>query len=183
MKIISTKAKYEKNAIPKLKEEFGYTNIFAVPKIQRVVVNVGIGKIEKEKEKIKEIFETIKTITGQNPVMTKSRKSISGFKVREGADVGIKVTLRGKNMWSFIDKLINVSYPRTRDFQGVKMSSVGDSGDLSVGIREQIVFPEISPEDVKNIFSLQVTIVTTAKSKKEGEVLFKSVGFPFMEEK
>jgi len=178
MKIINSKTKYAENAVAKLKKEFGYTNVLAIPKIEKVIVNVGIGRLEKEKEKIKDIVETIKIITGQAPAMTKARKSISGFKVREGSVVGVKVTLRGKRMWDFIDRLVNIAYPRTRDFQGIKLSSVGDQGDLNLGIKEQIVFPEISPEEVNNIFSLQVNVKTTAKSKKEGETLFRALRFP-----
>jgi large subunit ribosomal protein L5 len=182
MNITNTKIKYQKEVVDKLKKEFGYTNVLAVPRIEKAIVNVGIGRLEKEKEKVKDIVETIRMITGQAPAMTKARKSISGFKVREGSSVGVKVTLRGKNMWSFIDKLVNIAYPRTRDFQGIKLSSVSAEGDLNLGIKEQIVFPEISPEEVKNIFSLQVNIKTTAKTKEEGDFLFRELGFPLKEE-
>jgi large subunit ribosomal protein L5 len=181
MKITNTRVKYEKEAVAKLKEGFGYSNVFSVPKIEKVIVNVGIGRLEKEKEKVKDIVETIRVITGQNPTMTKARKSISGFKVREGSDVGVKVVLRGKNMWHFLDKLINIAYPRTRDFQGVKISSVSSEGDLNLGIKEQIVFPEITPEEVRSIFSLQVNVKTTAKNKEEGEALFRALGVPLKE--
>ncbi len=183
MKIVNTREKYEKEAVAKLTEQFGYSNVFSVPRIEKVTVNVGIGKLEKEKERVKEIVETIKMITGQAPAMTQSRKSISGFKVREGQQVGVKVTLRGKKMWDFLDRLIHVAYPRTRDFQGVGVSGVGMRGNLNLGIREQIVFPEISPEEVKNIFSLQVNISNSATSREEGEALFRALGFPFAEEK
>lgn len=182
MKIVNTKDKYEKEAVSKLKKEFSYDNVFSIPRIEKVVVNVGIGKIEKEKERIKEIVETIRTITGQAPAMTQARKSISGFKVREGSNVGVKVTLRGKRMWDFLDRLINVAYPRTRDFQGVSLSGLGARGNLNLGIREQIVFPEVNPEEVRNIFSLQVNIVNSAKSREEGEALFRAIGFPFVAE-
>jgi len=181
MNITNTKVKYEKEAIAKLMEEFDYSNVFSVPKIEKVTVNVGIGRLEKEKEKIREIVETIQMITGQAPTMTKSRKSISGFKVREGSSVGVKVTLRGKKMWDFIDRLVNIAYPRTRDFQGIKVSCIGMRGNLNLGIKEQIVFPEISPEEIRNIFSLQVNISNTANSREEGEALFRALGFPLVE--
>ncbi|HFC76628.1 MAG TPA: 50S ribosomal protein L5 [Candidatus Moranbacteria bacterium] len=181
MKIVNSKIKYNKTVVPSLEKEFGYKNALAVPKVKKVIVNVGIGKLEKEKEKIKDIVEAISNITGQKPLMTKARKSISGFKVREGSSVGVKVTLRGKRMWDFIDRLNNVAFPRTRDFQGIKISSVSTEGDLNIGIKEQIVFPEISAEEVRNIFGLQINVVTTANNKKEGEMLFRLLGFPLEE--
>lgn len=181
MKIINAKGKYIEKVVPELEKKFGYDNFLAVPKIKKVIINVGIGKLEKEKEKVKDIVESISIITGQKPLMTKSRKSISGFKVREGANVGVKVTLRGKRMWNFIDKLNNIAFPRTRDFQGIKISSISKEGDLNIGIKEQIIFPEISAEEAKNIFSLQVNIVTTTNNNKEGEELFRLLGFPIEE--
>ncbi len=183
MKIINSKIKYKEKVVPELRKEFGYKNIFAVPKVKKVVVNVGIGRFDKEKERIREIVEAIKVITGQKPLMTRARKSISGFKVREGAEVGVKVTLRGNRMWDFIDKLNNVAFPRTRDFQGIKISAVSNEGDLNIGIKEQIVFPEISAEEVNNIFSLQINVVSTAKNKEEGEKLFRLLGFPLESKK
>jgi len=181
MKIVSSKTKYAEIAVPKLKETFGYKNKFSIPAIKKVVVNVGIGKIGKEKDKINEIVEALRAITGQKPVMTKAKKSISGFKVREGSEVGIKVTLRGKRMWDFIDRLNNAVYPRTRDFQGIKRSSVSKEGDLNLGIKEHIVFPEISAEDARFIFGLQISVATTATKKEEGDILFNLLGFPLQE--
>lgn len=183
MKIVSSKTKYKEVVVPKLKETFGYANPLSIPTIKKVVVNIGIGKLGKEKEKINEMVEVVRAITGQNPLMTKARKSISGFKVREGSEVGIKVTLRGKRMWDFIDRLNNVVYPRTRDFQGVKVSSVSKEGDLNLGIKEHIVFPEISAEDARFIFGLQVNVATTAKTQAEGDVLFRTLGFPLQDKK
>ncbi len=181
MKIENAKIKYKEKVVPELMKEFGYKNHMAVPKIKKVVLNVGIGRFDKEKEKKNDIVEAVRTITGQQPLMTRARKSISGFKVREGAEVGVKVTMRGQRMWDFIDKLNNIVFPRTRDFQGVKNSSVSSEGDLNVGIKEQIVFPEISAEEVKNIFSLQVSVSTTTKNREEGEKLFRLLGFPLQE--
>nr|AMR06863.1 ribosomal protein L5 [uncultured bacterium] len=183
MKIVNSKTKYKEVVVPKLKEVFGYTNPMAIPVIKKAVINIGIGKLGKEKEKINEMVAVVRSITGQRPLMTKAKKSISGFKVREGAEVGIKTTLRGKRMWDFIDRLNNVVYPRTRDFQGIKVSSVSNDGDLNLGIKEHIVFPEISAEDAKFIFSLQVNISTTAKDKEQGDLLFRTLGFPLQDKK
>jgi len=183
MKMVNAKTKYEKVAVPKLKEAFGYKNKMSIPFLVKLVVNIGIGKLGKEKEKINDMVEAMRAITGQKPLMTKAKKSISGFKVREGSEVGIKVTLRGKRMWDFIDRLNNVAYPRTRDFQGLKLSSVSKEGDLNLGIKEHIVFPEISAEDAKFIFGLQVNVTTTAHTKEEGEVLFRALGFPLQDKK
>jgi large subunit ribosomal protein L5 len=183
MKMVNAKTKYKEVVVPKLIETFGYKNTMSVPRIVKLVVNIGIGKLGKEKEKINDMVEAVRAITGQNPLMTKAKKSIAGFKVREGSEVGIKTTLRGKRMWDFIDRLNNVAYPRTRDFQGVKASSVSKEGDLNLGIKEHIVFPEISAEDARFIFGLQINVVTTAKTQEEGDVLFRTLGFPLQDKK
>lgn len=181
--MVNAKAKYKDVVVPKLVENFGYKNKMSIPHIVKVVVNIGIGKLGKEKEKINDMVEAVRAITGQRPLMTKAKKSIAGFKVREGTEVGIKTTLRGKRMWDFIDRLNNVAYPRTRDFQGVKASSVSKEGDLNLGIKEHIVFPEISAEDARFIFGLQINVVTTATTQAEGDVLFRTLGFPLQEKK
>ena len=154
----------------------------AVPRIKKAVVNVGIGKIIKEGDKIDEVVNSIAAITGQKPLKTKARKAISGFKVREGMEVGVKVTLRGKRMWQFIDRFINATLPRTRDFQGIDRKSVDKGGSINIGIKEHMIFPEISPERVKHTFGLQVTISTDANSQEEGLELFKLLGFPIKSE-
>ncbi|TAK94981.1 50S ribosomal protein L5 [Patescibacteria group bacterium] len=177
-KILSTKERYQVQVVPAMMEAFQYTNQMAVPKIQKIVLNVGIGKIQKETERIEEIMNVLRQISGQNPVKTKSRKAISGFKIREGLEIGVKVTLRGKRMWDFLDRLINVALPRTRDFQGIPFSGIDQGGCLNIGIKEHTIFPEVVLERVKNIFSLQVNVVTNAKSQAEGEVLFRGLGFP-----
>lgn len=159
-------------------EKFGYKNSMAVPRVLKVVVNAGIGKFIKESDKVEEIINGIGEITGQKPVKTKARKAISGFKIRQGLEIGVKVTLRGKRMWQFIERLVNVALPRTKDFQGIEEKSVDKKGNLNIGIREHTIFPEISAEKVKNIFSFQVTVVTNAKSRDEGRELFKLLGFP-----
>lgn len=182
MNIVSAKEIYSQKAASEMTKHFGYSNVMAVPRIQKVVVNVGIGKIIKENEKIDEIMESLRAITGQQPVKTKSKKAIAGFKVRQGMEIGIKTTLRGKRMWEFIDRVIHVTLPRTRDFQGISRKAVDESGNLNIGIKEHTIFPEISPERVRHIFGLQITVVTTAKSKKEGLELFKLIGVPLKSE-
>jgi large subunit ribosomal protein L5 len=176
------KEKYIEDVILTMKEKFGYKDIMAVPKLSKVVVNVGIGKYIKENDKVEEVVQGIIDITGQKPVKTKAKKAISGFKTREGLEVGVKVTLRGKRMWQFIERLINVALPRTRDFQGIDEKSVDSKGNLNLGIKEHTIFPEISAEKVKNIFSFQVNVVSTAKNKEEGMALFKALGFPIKAE-
>ena len=176
--MLNTKEKYSKKAIPAMKEKFGYTNNLAVPRIEKVVVNVGTGKIYKEADKVEEIINSIAEISGQRPIRAKARKAVAGFKIRQGLEIGAKVTLRGKRMWQFIDRLINIALPRIRDFQGIEAKSIDEKGNLNIGMKEHIVFPEVSAEKVKNIFSLQVTVVTSAKSREEGIELFKLLGFP-----
>ncbi|MDH4330810.1 MAG: 50S ribosomal protein L5 [Candidatus Moranbacteria bacterium] len=179
MKIVSAKTKYNKEIVENLKKELGYKNNMSVPKIEKITINVGTGKFLKESEKIKEIQEALAVIAGQAPVKTKAKKAIAGFKTRAGLEIGMKITLRGKKMWDFFDRLINVSIPRTRDFQGIKRSSVGRDGNLNLGIRDHVIFPEIVPEQVKFPFSLQVVISSTAKTQEEGMKLFELMGVPF----
>lgn len=177
------KEKYNKEVISEMKKKFGFKNNLQVPVIEKVVVNAGIGKYIKDANMIKETVEALKTITGQKPVLTKSRKSIAGFKIREGLEVGVKVTLRGARKWEFLDRLVGASIPRIRDFQGIKETAIDEGGNLNIGIKEHTVFPEILPENVKNIMSLQVNVVTTAKNKEEGRELFRLLGFPIKFEK
>lgn len=179
MKILDAKSKYNKEVLKALKEEFGYANDLSVPKIEKVTINVGVGKFLKEPGKIDEIFESLVAITGQRPQRTQAKKAIAGFKTRTGMEIGIKVTLRGKKMWDFIDRMINVAIPRTRDFQGIKKSSVGRDGNLSVGIRDHVIFPEIVPEQASFPFSFQVVMSSTAKNQEEGLKLFELIGVPF----
>jgi len=180
MKHISIKEKYSKEAIETMKEKFSFKNALQVPRIQKVVVNAGIGKFIKDSSMIKDIVESMQTIAGQKAVLTKSKKSIAGFKIREGLEVGVKVTLRGKRMWQFLDRLVGVAIPRIKDFQGIKNSSVDANGNLNIGIKEHIIFPEILAENVKNIFSLQVVVTTNAKNREEGLELFRVLGFPII---
>lgn len=174
----SLKEKYIKEVIPGMIGKFGYKNKMAVPRLKKVVINVGTGKFSKEADKIDEVINGITQISGQKPVKTKARKAISGFKIRQGLEIGVKATLRGKRMWQFIERLVNIALPRTRDFQGIEEKSVDEKGNLNIGIKEHTIFPEIPAEKVKNVFSFQVTVVTNARGKEEGKELFKLLGFP-----
>lgn len=181
MKASLLKKKYI-GAIPELEKALGKGNVFSLPKIAKVTVNVGVGKFLKEQSRVDEILETLSAITGQKPVLTKARKAIAGFKIREGLEVGAKVTLRGHRMWGFLDRLFFATLPRVRDFQGIPKSAIDGAGNANIGLREHVIFPEIIPEKVQTIFGLQITITTTAKDKKEGEALFRALGFPFQVE-
>ncbi|MDX9893138.1 MAG: 50S ribosomal protein L5 [Patescibacteria group bacterium] len=175
----SLKEKYQKEILPALKKEFGYVNNLAVPKIEKVIVNIGAGQGLKD-PKFNEVAEdTLRRITGQKPVKTVAKKSISNFKIREGLVVGMMVTLRGERMWDFIDKLINVTLPRIRDFRGLDPKSIDPQGNLSLGFKEHISFPEIKSDEVEKIHGLQVTVVTTAKDQTSGLALLSALGFPF----
>lgn len=176
------KEKYAKEVIPKMKEHFGYRNNLAVPRLTKVVINIGIGKFRDDQKFVEAIENNLKRITGQKPVYTLSKKSISAFKVRSGDKVGLKVTLRGKRLHQFLDKLINVTFPRVRDFQGIDAKkSLDQQGNLNIGFKEQIVFPEIKSDEIEKIHGLEVALTTTAKSWAEGYFLLKYLGFPFKE--
>ncbi len=176
--------KYKKEVIPTMMERFGYTNPMAVPRIEKVLVNTGFGKLisgksSDERKKIQEaILHDLALICGQWPTLTKAKKSIAGFKIRKGMSLGAMVTLRRKRMNDFLERLINIVLPRLRDFQGIDPKSFDRNGNLTIGIKEHIAFPEISPEKVKNIFGLEITVVTTAKTREEGIELLKLLGFP-----
>lgn len=177
-KMKDIRKKYKEEATPEMKKKFGFKNDFEVPKIKKAVVNIGIGKFINDSSRVEEISKIVAVITGQKPLMTKAKTSISGFKIREGLQIGIKVTLRNKRMWNFIEKLVGATLPRIKDFRGIKESAIDNSGNLNLGIKEHLIFPEILPEQVKDIFSLEVTIVTDAKDKEKGTALFKALGFP-----
>lgn len=182
MNITPAKEKYAKTVQAEMMKKFGYKSVMAVPRIQKVVVNVGIGKLVKENDKIEEVVSSLTAITGQKPVKTKARKAIAGFKIREGMEVGVKVTLRGVRMWQFIDRVVAATLPRTRDFQGLNRKAVDKGGSLNIGLREHTIFPEISPERVKHIFGMQITVSTSAHTQEEGLELFKLLGFPLKSE-
>lgn len=171
--------KYQKEVIDKLKQEFGYKNIFEVPRLEKVVINVGVGKGIKDSAFLETVDNTLRRISGQKPIKTKAKKSISGFKIRKGMEIGMKVTIRGSRMYEFVDKLINISFPRVRDFRGINPSSVDKSGNLSVGFKEHLVFGEITSAELERIHGLEVCVVTTAKTRDEGLRLLTLLGFPF----
>ncbi len=171
--------KYKKHIIPELKEKFGYKNALEAPRLIKAVVNVGFGRHVKEKSYIDNVVDGLKRITGQKPVLTKAKKSISSFKIREGMVIGACVTLRGPRMHDFVDKLINISFPRVRDFRGLNEKAVDRAGNLTVGFREHLPFPEIKADEVENIFGLEICLATTAKTREEGLELFRQMGFPF----
>jgi len=170
--------KYKKVAIPKMKEILGYKNDLALPKIEKVTINTGTSKFMQDEKAIEEIIKSISFIAGQKPVFTKAKKAVAGFKVREGMNIGLMVTLRKRKMSDFIDRLIHLALPRSRDFRGIDQKSVDQNGNLTIGIKEHIIFPEISHENVRDIFGMEVTVKTTAKNQKEGLELFKLLGFP-----
>ena len=173
---------YKKQIIPKTKEKFDYKNDLAVPKLDKVVVNVGFGRHAKEKDYIEKVESSLARITGQRPVPTKAKKSISAFKIRQGMTIGAMVTLRGQRMYDFVEKLIHVSFPRIRDFRGISERQVDREGNLTVGFREHLAFPEIRADEVDNVHGLEVTVVTTTKTREEGLELLKLLGFPFKKE-
>ena len=179
------KQKYLKKVVPELVKKFDYQNKMAVPKIEKVVVNSGLSraKTEKNSKYVDMVRQTITKITGQRPVKNLAKKSIAGFKIREGMPVGISTTLRGQKMYDFIDKLINISLPRIRDFRGLKTQSIDQQGNLSIGLKEQVIFPEINQENLESTHGLQVVITTTTQSKEKALELFKLLGFPFFREK
>lgn len=185
MAIISIKEKYKKVAVPQMKEKFGYKNVMSIPKIEKVVINIGFGKVISPKTKDEQrkfgeyILSNLSSICGQKPVLTVARKSISSFKLREGSVIGSKVTLRGKRMNDFLEKLVNVVLPRSRDFLGINPKSIDGAGNLNLGVKEHIAFPEISPEKSPIILGMEITIVTSAKTREAGLQLFKLLDFPF----
>jgi large subunit ribosomal protein L5 len=173
------KEKYTKSVIPQLMKEFSYSNVMQVPKIEKVVVNVGIGEYVQNPKILEHVIRDISNITGQKPIVTKAKRSIAGFKLRQGMPNGIKVTLRGNRMYEFLDKLITLNLPRIRDFRGVSPRGFDGRGNFSLGLKEQLIFPEIDYDKIDKIRGLQITIITTAKTDKEGKALLTCIGFPF----
>lgn len=181
MKTPLVKTTYSEKAIPGLKKDLGLKNPLSVPRIAKVVVNVGVGKILKDQKRVDEVIKSLEAITGQKVLMTKARKAIAGFKIREDLEIGARTTLHGKHMWAFLDRLFNIALPRVRDFQGIPKKSVDHAGNLNLGIKDHSIFSEIVPEKIQHVFSFQVTVVTTAKNKEEGEVLFRYLGVPLQQ--
>ncbi len=164
---------------PALRKEFGLANDLQVPRIEKVVVNIGVGEALENAKALDAAVEDMTTITGQKPVVAKARRSIANFKLREGRDIGVRVTLRGERMWSFFDRLVNVALPRTRDFRGISPNAFDGRGNYTLGIREQIIFPEIHYEKIDKLRGLEVTIVTSAPNDEQGRRLLQLMGMPF----
>lgn len=178
----SLKERYKKEIVPALQKELGLDNVMQVPRLQKIVLNIGIGKSQGDAKVLDAAVEDLTTITGQKPVVTKARKSIANFKLREGVAIGVKVTLRGDRMWSFYDRLVNVALPRVRDFRGISANAFDGRGNYTMGFSEQLIFPEIQYDNIEQVRGLEVTIVTSARSDDEGRQLLKLMGMPFKKE-
>ena len=170
---------YRDEVKPQLKEDMGYKNIMEVPKVEKVIINMGIGDAKDNPKLLDNAMENLTQITGQQPVVTKAKKSVANFKIRKGMPIGCKVTLRGERMYHFLDKLINVAFPRVRDFSGVSAKAFDGRGNYTIGIKEQMVFPEIEYDDVERIQGMDIIINTTAETDEEGKELLKYLGMPF----
>jgi large subunit ribosomal protein L5 len=170
---------YKEKVIPALQSEFAYKNVMQVPKVTKITLNMGVAEAVADKKQIENAVRDLTAIAGQKPVVTKARKSIAGFKIRDGWPIGCKVTLRSERMWEFLDRLIAVSIPRIRDFRGLNGKSFDGRGNYSMGVREQIMFPEIEYDKVDAIRGLDITITTSAETDEEGKALLKAFSFPF----
>jgi large subunit ribosomal protein L5 len=177
--VLRLKHKYEQEVVPVMMKKFNYQNKMAVPKIEKIIINMGLGKARDDAKIVEEATEVIATITGQKPIITKSKKSISNFSIRKGMPVGCKVTLRKGRMYEFLDRLINVALARIRDFQGTSPNSFDGRGNYTLGIKEQLIFPEIEFDKVKTYLGMNITIVTNAQSDEEAKELLSLIGMPF----
>jgi large subunit ribosomal protein L5 len=171
--------RYKEEVVPKMMEKFNYTSVMEVPKIEKIVVNMGVGDAIQNSKLLDAAVEDLTAITGQKPVITRAKKSIANFKLREGMSIGAKVTLRGKRMYEFYDKLVSISLPRVRDFRGISANSFDGRGNYTIGIKEQLIFPEINYDKVLKIRGMDIVIVTTAKTDEEGRALLSLLGMPF----
>ncbi|MEY4418693.1 MAG: 50S ribosomal protein L5 [Betaproteobacteria bacterium] len=178
---VRLKAKYKSTIAPALKSEFGFKNPMMVPTLSKVIVNMGVGDAARDSKLIEGAIRDLVTITGQKPQVTKARKSIAQFKLREGQPIGAHVTLRGDRMWEFADRLLSISLPRIRDFRGLSPKQFDGRGNYTFGLTEQVVFPEIEQDKVDRPRGMDITFVTTAKNDDEGRALLKALGFPFKE--
>ena len=170
---------YNKTVVPALMKEYKYSTVMAVPRLEKIVINIGAGDGSKDEKFITAAVKDLEAISGQKPVVTKARKSIAGFKIREGQPVGVKVTLRGENMYYFFEKLVKVGLPRVRDFRGVSDRAFDGKGNYTIGIKEQLIFPEIEYDDVVKVRGMDIIFVTTAKSNEEAKSLLAGFGMPF----
>ena len=171
--------KYKDEVISQLMKDFSLNNVMQVPKLERIVVNMGIGEAVQNAKLIESAVEELTAITGRKPVVTRAKKSIAGFKLREGMPIGVMVTLRGEQMYDFLDRLVTIALPRTRDFKGLSPKAFDGRGNYTLGIREQIIFPEINYDKIDRIKGMNVTFVTTAETDEQGRALLKSLGMPF----
>ncbi|MCX7654025.1 MAG: 50S ribosomal protein L5 [Fervidobacterium sp.] len=176
---VPLKEKYQKEVVPALMKEFGYKNIHEVPRLVKVVINMGVGEGARNKDIIESHARELTMIAGQKALITKAKKSISNFKIRKGMTIGVKVTLRGPRMYNFVYKLVNLVLPKVRDFRGLNPNSFDGKGNYSFGLTEQLVFPEISPDQIKRIQGMDIVVVTTAKKDEEAKRLLELLGFPF----
>ncbi len=174
--------RYHKEVVPALRKAFEYKNVMQVPRIEKVVLNIGLGSEQDNAKALEAAMGDMTTITGQKPVMTKARKSIANFKLREGRIIGTKVTLRGDKMWAFIDRLINTALPRVRDFRGVSTEAFDGRGNYTLGLRDQLIFPEIEYDKIDKLRGMEVTIVTTANSDDHARLMLQLMGMPFKKE-
>lgn len=170
---------YKEEIAPALMEELSFENVMQIPKIEKIVVNIGVGEAISNPKALDEAVRDLTTITGQRPVVTKSKKSISNFKLRAGSPIGTKVTLRGDRMWAFLDRLVNVALPRVRDFRGISDEAFDGRGNYTLGLQEQLIFPEINYDDVQTVRGMEITIVTTAETDDQARALLTKVGMPF----
>jgi large subunit ribosomal protein L5 len=173
------KERYKEQVIPAMMDGFHYSNVMEVPNLKKVVVNIGLGEALQDAKALDHAVQDIATITGQQPVVTRARKSIAAFKLREGRAIGVKVTLRGKRMWDFLDRLCNVALPRKRDFRGVSPDSFDGRGNYTLGLDEQLVWPEIDYDSIDKVRGMEISIVTTARNDEEGRELLSLLGMPF----
>lgn len=175
--------RYKAEIIPRLAERFGETNVLALPRLTKIVVNMGVGAAIQDRKRLEEAVNHLATITGQKPLVTKAKKAISAFKLREGLDIGCKVTLRGKRMYEFLDRLISLALPRVRDFRGLNPKAFDGHGNYSLGLSEQLVFPEIDADKVQHTQGMHITLVTTANSDDDARVLLRELGMPLIADK
>jgi large subunit ribosomal protein L5 len=173
------KVRYREEILPRLRQELGYANAMEVQRLQKVVINMGVGDALKDARMLEAATQDLAVITGQRPVVTKARKSIAGFKLREGMSIGAKVTLRGDRMWEFVDRLITVAIPRIRDFRGLSRRSFDGHGNYTLGLTEQLIFPEVDYDKVVKVRGMDITVATTARTDDEGRALLIALGFPF----
>ena len=178
---VRLKARYKSEIAPALKSQFGFSNVMQIPNLTKIVVNMGVGDAARDSKLIEGAIRDLATITGQKPQVTKSRKSIAQFKLREGQPIGAHVTMRGDRMWEFADRLLSISLPRIRDFRGLSPKQFDGKGNYTFGLTEQVVFPEIEQDKIDRPRGMDITIVTTAKNDEEGRALLKALGFPFKE--